>query len=117
MLKVKVRKKDIVDSYKNIISVGYCDIQTLLRGKDARFYTSGVHGWNADIYEIDYNTCIITGYRPFGNIHASYNGICKKYDNKAREIIQNRNLTYEQQCEKTNTLLDEFVQECKQINK
>lgn len=117
MLKIKVRKKDILNSYKNIICVGYCDIQTLLRSKDARFYTSGVYGWNADIYEIDNNTCIVTGYRPFGNIYASYSGICSKYEKKAREIMQNRMLTYEQQCEKLDTLSKDFVQECKQINK
>lgn len=117
MLKLKVRKKDIVDSYKNIICVGYCDLCTVLRNKDARFYTSGVYGWNADIYEIDYNTCIVTGYRPFGNIFASYSGICNKYEQKAREITQDRTSTYEQQCEKLDILLNEFIQECKQINK
>lgn len=28
----------------------------------------GVYGWNADVYVIDYDTVIVTGYRPFGNM-------------------------------------------------
>lgn len=27
---------------------------------------------NADVYMIDFDTCIVTGYRPFGNIRPTY---------------------------------------------
>ena len=110
-MKLKVTEKQIKGSYKNIISVGYCDIAHLTRGIEPRYYTAGVYGWNADIYEIDSSTVIVTGYRPFGNIHASYNGICQKYDEKAREISRDYSIDYQKQQEKINKLLTKFVTE------
>lgn len=44
-MKVKVTKKEIRENYKNVISVGYCELQYLLRGKNPNFYTSGIYGW------------------------------------------------------------------------
>ena len=67
-MKVRVTKKEILNTYNNVISVGYCDLQWLLKNRDANFCTTGVYGWNADVYEIDNTTAIVTGYRPFGNI-------------------------------------------------
>ena len=31
----------------------------------------GVFGWNSDVYVIDQDTVIVTGYRPFGNMELS----------------------------------------------
>lgn len=46
---------------------GYCDIQCILHYDNAIAYTCGTYGWNADIYQTDYdNTVIVTGYRPWG---------------------------------------------------
>ena len=55
-------------AYKNVIKVDYCDLQDALKWREPDFYTSGVYGWNSDVYVIDYGTVIVTGRRPFGNI-------------------------------------------------
>lgn len=57
-----------MNAYSNVIKVGYCDMQDALKWREPNFYTAGVYGWNADVYVIDYDTVIVTGYRPFGNV-------------------------------------------------
>lgn len=67
-MKTPITKKAIMSAYHNVIKVGYCDMQDALKWREPNFYTAGVYGWNADIYVIDYDTVIVTGYRPFGNV-------------------------------------------------
>ena len=67
-MKTKITKKAIMSAYRNVIKVGYCDMQDALKWREPNFYTAGVYGWNADIYVIDMDTVIVTGNRPFGNI-------------------------------------------------
>lgn len=67
-MKTQTTKKAIMNAYRNVIKVGYCDLQDALKWREPDFYTAGVHGRNADVYVIDYDTVIVTGYRPFGNI-------------------------------------------------
>lgn len=57
-----------MSAYRNIIKVGYCDMQDALKWREPNFYTAGVYGWNSDVYVIDNDTVIVTGYRPFGNM-------------------------------------------------
>ena len=70
-MKTKITKKAIMNAYRNVIKVGYCDIQDALKWREPNFYTAGVYGWNADVYVINYDTVIVTGYRPFGNMERS----------------------------------------------
>ncbi len=65
-MKTKVTKKQIMNNYPSILSLGYCELQQLLNHFSPSYYTCGVYGWNADIYIID-DICIAAGYRPFGN--------------------------------------------------
>lgn len=67
-MKTPITKRAIINGYKNIIRVGYCDLQKALSCCDPNYYTAGVYGWNTDIYVIDNETAIVTGYRPFGNM-------------------------------------------------
>ena len=57
-----------MSAFENVIRVRYCDMQDALKWREPNFYTAGVYGWNADVYVIDYDTVIVTGCRPFGNI-------------------------------------------------
>ena len=57
-----------MSTYPNVIKVGYCRMKDALKWREPNFYTTGVYGWNADVYVIDYDTVIVTGYRPFGNV-------------------------------------------------
>lgn len=89
-MKFKTTKKEVLNNYNDVIAVGYCGLQYLLKYIDPIAYTSGANGWNADIYKIDYNykTIIITtGYRPFGK-PVSYE-LVKKYDELAEKILNN----------------------------
>lgn len=67
-MKTEITKKAITGAYRNVIKVGYCDMQDALKWREPNFYTAGVYGWNSDVYVIDYDTVIVTGYRPFGNV-------------------------------------------------
>lgn len=67
-MKTQITKKAIMNAYRNVIKVGYCDMQDALKWREPNFYTAGVYGWNADVYVIDHDTVIVTGYRPFGNV-------------------------------------------------
>lgn len=66
-MKHKTTEKAIEQNYYKIIKVGYCNLQYLLQYEEPVAYTSGVYGWNADVYDFG-NIAIVTGYRPFGNI-------------------------------------------------
>ena len=87
-MKYETTKKAILSNYPNVIKVGYCYLQTLLKFRSPNAYTaSKTYGWRADVYEITPNTVIVTGYAPFGNIAPDYVTV-KKYEDKAEEFIQ-----------------------------
>lgn len=62
-MKFKTTRKQISNYYGRVYQAGYCELYPLYRGSDATGYTFGVYGWNYDVYEIDGNTCITSGYR------------------------------------------------------
>lgn len=107
-MSIRTTKKEIEKNYKNKICVPYCDLQYLLYFKSPKFYTSGVYGWNADVYQFNYNTVIVTGYRPFGNIE-NY-GIVKKYEDEARKIV-NKSISYTEQKNTLDELIENFINE------
>ena len=76
----------LTECFKNIIDVGCGELQHLLSHKAPDYYTSGVYGWNADIYKINNNTVIVTGYRPFGNI-GNWN-LAREYFQKALDACE-----------------------------
>lgn len=106
---IKVNKKDILDSYSNVISIGYCSLQYLLNCKDSKMYTCGVYGWNASIYHISNSTSIVTGYRPFGNIYPKHE-VIRQYEEKARKIYLGDG-TWQEKSKKLEKLLDKFISE------
>lgn len=110
-MKKQVTKKEVQKYYKNIISVGYCDLWYLLQGIDPEGYTAGIYGWNADIYEVNRTTAIVTGYRPFGNVSSNEKGLNNKYNEKAEAIYKNWDLTWEQKKNKLNKLLQKYAKE------
>lgn len=85
-MKFKTTKKAIMANYGNIIKVGYCDLQNLLKYESPVAYTSGIYGWNADIYDFG-GVAIVTGYRPFGNIRPNWE-IMDKYEKEAKDIYK-----------------------------
>lgn len=109
-MKVKVSKKEVKENFRNIICIGYCDLQYLLYYKEANYYSSGVYGWSCDYYKINNNTIISTGYQPIGNICADYNKVVS-YDKEARNIIYNYSYDYEVKKELLEELLNKFIKD------
>ena len=66
-------------------SIAYADLQNVLTFHNAIAYTSGVYGWNSDIYLLRGNTYISTGYRPCGYSLKDY-WIVIALDRKASEL-------------------------------
>ena len=92
-----------------VICLGYCDLQNLLSVYDPMAYTSGVYGWNSDIYHID-GVYIVTGYRPFGNIRPNYKTV-DRFDQAAQKINNNYSLSYEERRKKLNKTMQKFIAE------
>lgn len=109
-MKYKTTQKAIRNNYNTIINLGYCAAQNLLNFENPIAYTSGVNGWNADIYNLGGGVAIITGYRPFGNVNPDYDKV-KEYEGKAEKIRYNYNISYQEQKEQLQQLLSEFVKE------
>lgn len=108
-MKYKTTKRDVMDGYAAVISVGYCCLQTLLQCEPERAYTTRREGWAADIYDFGM-TAIVTGYAPFGNIKPSYE-VCRKYELAAEKIAYNSSLKWEEQKQQLSALIREFIEE------
>jgi hypothetical protein len=83
-MKVRVSQKSIKEAFSYIIPIGYCQAYNMLAHRNPNFYTAGMYGWNSDIYVIDNNTVIVTGYRTFGTIKPRYS-LVEKYEQRAAE--------------------------------
>ena len=75
-MKAQISKKEVRNTNSRIISIGYCDMQFLLRHHDCYMYSAGIYGWSCDYYIINSNntggiftpyTVISTGYQPLSN--------------------------------------------------
>lgn len=106
-MKAKVTRKWVAGGY-TCYGCGYCGLQYLLKYQSPRFYTCGIYGWNCDIYTFgDY--AITTGYRGMIS-HVNRDFYLETiYQDKAKEIIDNKELSWEEQKEKVNKILEEFL--------
>ena len=109
MDKMKLTKKDVMGRY-NCVCVGYCELAYLLRYERPIGYTSGVYGWNADIYYLGSQTVLVTGYRPFGK-RLDYN-VVKEFEDRAREIAYTVE-SYDHREIDISLLLEEFKEAVK----
>ena len=66
-MKVKVTKKSIINNYRHVYVMDETKANTIFYGQSPAYYTSGVYGWNCDVYIIDSDTVVTAGYRPFGD--------------------------------------------------
>lgn len=103
-MKFKTTRKAIVNGASRLVSAGYCDLQTLLRNHSPIAYTCGVYGWNFDVYEV-YGLTICTGYRNMPGRTAKNIG---EYENRAREIMRDDSITWQQCGAEIEKLLEAF---------
>ena len=118
MLKVKVTDKEIREGYFTI-KVGYCGAQNILTYQGARYYNYGVYGWRYDVYELDYNLAICTGYSPIKSIPEKINAqaveIIEKYDKKAGSIRSSDYKSYTNYRRAIERLYNKMVKELKAV--
>lgn len=112
-MKFKVTRKEIKENYR-CVSVGYCDLQYLLRYLSPIAYNSGVYGWNFDVYTFEQystNIAICTGYRGMPGKNLYKTGIsCQEWNQKAQDIISKYQWTeHEKVKEELEKLLKEFL--------
>ena len=105
-MKLKATKQSIKRGYNTIFAVGYCSMQNLLNYQSAFAYSCGVYGWACDYYEVE-GVCISTGYQPVGQ--AVDHKLISEYEQKAESFRYDYSLSYEQQKEKTESLLFELI--------
>ena len=111
-MKRKTTRKELRGWFGTIISVGYCNLQSLLVDIDPAYYLTRAEGWAADAYIVDCNTIIVTGYAPFGNVSPEYD-LQRKYELLARRAIgDGLHIDTENKLEKLAALRADFVREC-----
>ena len=104
-------RKEIINNFNKVYSVGYCDLQFLLRGQNRIGYNSGVYGWNYDVFSFDNgNIAICTGYRSTPGERIDYD-IIRKYETKAEAIFKDYSIKYEEQQKKLEKLIKKFIEE------
>tara|TARA_R100000734_G_C3286815_1_gene79361 strand:+ start:132 stop:479 length:348 start_codon:yes stop_codon:yes gene_type:complete len=110
-MKLLATKKQIRNNTHedNLISVGYCDLQRLLKFKNAFAYSKGVYGWTCDYYELENNNetfIISTGYNPIGK-QAPYQ-LVRDYEKKA-DVVISTSKDYEEMKIQLDKLINEFL--------
>ena len=88
-MKIKVTKKSVRNNYSKIITVGYCDMQDLLRYHHAESYCTRIEGWACDNYDMGNAVVISTGYSPIDGIRLEYSQIVTA-ERKAQKIWSNK---------------------------
>ena len=109
-MKIKTTKKYIKENYNQIISIGYCNLQSLLSYMQPFAYSTRVEGWACDYYNIE-GVIISTGYSPIGK-PVSYE-IVSKYEKEGMKLRGNYELSWDKRKEKAMELLNEFIKEVK----
>lgn len=103
-MKIKITRKAAA-KMQNVRCAGYCDLQDLFRGVEPVAYTSGVYGWNFDVYAF-MGLTICTGYRGMPGTRAK--GI-RAYNRKAHAILSDYNRPIADRMADVAALRDEFV--------
>lgn len=75
IMKIKLTNKQLEATNKQVIRIGYCGAQYLLRGLNAYAYNKGVYGWNWDAYDIGGGVCVCTGYRNLTGARVKYDDL------------------------------------------
>lgn len=105
-MSIKVTNKEIKDTFRDVIAVGYCDAQNLLRAFDKIGHNSGVYGWNYDLYTID-GAAIVTGYRNTPGQGANRE-ILREYEKRAADAWRAGG-SYDERLDAVRALAVEYV--------
>ena len=104
-MKVRVSEREVRKQMSTIVKVGYQGAHYLTIFENCHFYTSGLTGWNSDIYTI-WGMALSTGYRPFGNVEAIN---LQRWENKAKGVYESKKISYSQKEKRIHNLFKEFM--------
>lgn len=98
----------IVKQYTNVFCVGYADLQHLFTDEEPTYYNAGIYGWNCDLYTDSRTDSILcTGYRNTRGWKVPHD-VVLEYDMKAKEILIDWSLSYDQTHKRLYELRCEF---------
>lgn len=107
-MKIKATRKDVMNSFAKVIEIGFADAQYMLTGLQPIAYTAGTLGWNADVYDVGRGVAIVTGSRPFGNVHPSYD-VVREFENAARRNYNDGDINFELFMKKNREIMRDFI--------
>lgn len=113
MSKCRLTKKSLNMDYWNILGTGYCNLQFLLKFQEPFAYSTRAEGWACDYYNVD-GVLISTGYSPLKSkrVRSCYE-LEHEYDDIAKEILEDGEISWEEKEERVNKLLRQFVERIK----
>lgn len=79
----RITRKELLNSFPNVRSAGYCRLYYLLRNHRPIAYAARIYGWNYDVYSV-YGVTIATGYRSMPG--TPLEGVTE-FEKKAEELI------------------------------
>lgn len=109
MNKIKTTAKAVRDAFDKKIALECCEAVELLRAHYPLLYTSGMYGWNFDVYIVD-GVAICTGFRGMTGIRPAHE-LVKAYEDRARDIWNEFDRPYKEQVEQVDALLMSFISE------
>lgn len=109
MNKIKVTAKEVRNTFVKIIALEPCEAVELLRAHKPILYTSGMYGWNFDVYIVE-DTAICTGFRGMTGIRPDHE-LVKVYENRARAIWNEFDRPYKERVKRVDDLLASFISE------
>lgn len=118
-MEYKTTKKEMKENYYTIVGTDYCELQNLLRLKEANSYCVSIYGWACDNYELigsKQRILLSTGYNPIKTKNIQKNKkelrkIIKKYETKAKKINTKNNYNLDNVKKCLDILVRDFVDE------
>lgn len=110
MGKYRTTRKAIKETYgaANVYSVGYANLQHMLKYINPFAYSTRAEGWACDYYDIGKGVVLSDGYAPIGK-KIDYD-VMRLFDDKAREIWDELHYTDSEKCEKLiGNLVADFI--------
>ncbi len=92
-MKYHTTQKAARNSNNIVLSVGYCDLQNVLKHERPVAYNAGVNGWNFDLYLLEYGISLVTGYRGLNNA-STHNAKDIKGLSEALRTLENDSYSY-----------------------
>lgn len=101
-------KRAVMQHFDITAEVPFGHFQYLLNYQKPEARTEGIYGVNAYIYNFD-DIAIVTGNRPYGNYKMDWN-LINEYEDKAKAISKNHDLSFEEKEKQTNALLNQVIE-------